>query len=86
MTINRKLAARIEWKCDQCGKIGIWGTGWWAGGSYFLEEAAPDQVPTLCSDQCKFLFESRVKNGEVKIPEVKLLKSGAIRLTKRKGY
>ena len=86
MTINRRLAVRNEWKCDQCGKVGIWDKGWWAGGSIALEECCPEDVPTLCSDECKDKFDERIKKGEVEVPTVKLRGYTAKVIGKRRGY
>lgn len=87
MTINRKLAHRIEWKCDQCGNVGIWDKNWWQFSSLALEDSYPDDIPTLCSDDCMEKFKKRIELGEVVVTEVKWSGYNDVKIIKkRKGY
>jgi hypothetical protein len=87
MTIDLGLSNKRVWKCDVCGKRAEWGPGWQAFGSIAMQEICPNDVPTICSEECKGIFREHMNSGYVVVPAVKLRGPNEYRITgKRKGY
>lgn len=87
MTIARKLPNRTVWKCDICGNEDIWQESWGVFGSLLMEEEAPEDLLTVCSDECKEVAEKKLKEGSIKLPTYKMNGLSRIKITgKRIGY
>ena len=70
MTIAHKLPARNKYKCDICGKVSFWGPKWMRYSSIALDETCPDDVPTVCGEDCMAILNYRLKTGAIKLPEL----------------
>jgi len=87
MTIARRLEHRTIWKCDECGHEEAWANGdWMAYSSIVMEEAIPDDIPTMCSKTCYEKFRKKMKSGEVVVPNAVARGYGYKITGKRKGY
>ena len=87
MTIARELPNRIVWKCDICGGEDIWQSSWSWYGSYLLEEEAPGDLLTMCSNKCRDVAEEKMKNGLIKLPRYKARGCNSVkRISDRIGY
>jgi hypothetical protein len=86
MSIAHKYPARTKWRCDVCGKEEFWNDRWWSLGSIAMDEACPEDVPTVCSDECKRSFERKVARGEIVFPKIKSTPGGFEKISEREGY
>lgn len=59
------------YRCDVCGKVGKWDKSWSWFGSLGLQDERPQDVPTLCSNQCELEFRQGMAVGRIKVPNVK---------------
>jgi len=88
--LDIKPRPRRLWKCDQCGAVAPWADGWCVFASLLDEEFLhPDELATVCGDDCRAAFDARIKAGEVVVPHVKMTnaRAGIIkREGKRRGY
>lgn len=78
MSVSRRLEARIEYRCDICGRVGIWDEGTWCRySSILLDETVPqEQLPHACSDDCAAELERRVAAGVIALPTVRMSAGG----------
>lgn len=87
MTTAARLPARVQHKCDICGRLGFYGEegfDWSRYTSLLLDECCPDDVPEACSEKCKAELQRRIGAGEMVLP--KIGKGPNPRVGKRKGY
>ena len=90
MSVSRRLEARIEYRCDICGRVGIWGEGGWRAYTSILhdETCKPEEIPHACSDDCATELERRVNIGLVALPTLRMSAGGMhVHVTKPgRGY
>jgi len=86
MTLARELPARRIWHCDICGYEGPWTDSWWNYSSIALEETCPDDLLTVCSDECKKHLDKKLETKEFVLPELKRTPGGWEVTKPRKGY
>ena len=89
MTLKHTLPnGRRVWHCDICGKDDIWANGnWWVCCSLLDEDTlSAEDIPTVCSDECKDAFEKRVKAGLVQTPKAYMQGYHVSIKGERKGY
>jgi hypothetical protein len=82
----RREVVRV-YKCDICGRQGQWGDpafDWSAYSSHLHDDLCPDQVPTVCGDECKAQLEIRIASGKIALP--KIGRGPNPRIGSRKGY
>lgn len=86
MTVAHKLKARNKYRCDICGKEDFWSPGWSRYSSFAHDEACPDDVPTVCNDQCKAELDARIKDGRIELPKVRIEPRGCVVSKPGRGY
>mgnify|MGYP003395346260 CR=1 FL=1 len=87
MTTAARLPARVQHKCDICGRLGFYGEEGFAWARYtsiLLDDLSPDDAPEACSDECKVKLQRRINDGEFVLP--KIGKGPNPRVGRRKGY
>ena len=84
--MTRIAALDKIYECDICKRRGRWAEGWIWYGSLLMQECIPDEVPTLCSDKCKEIFDARLKLEVITVRKVKLRGYTYKIVGKRKGY
>lgn len=88
MSIARRLAARIEYRCDICGRVGIWAEGSWRRfTSYLHDETVPqEELPHACGEDCARELTKRMRTGEMALPTI-TMRGISARVTKPgRGY
>lgn len=71
MTLVKRESEKRVWKCDICGEVNYWGDSWRTYCSIADLDALPQEdIPTLCSDECQKMFETRLKSGDIRMPKV----------------
>jgi len=88
MAFLRQAFGRRSYKCDGCGREGLWDDNWSFYGSIGHQETCPADLPTACSDQCMDMVERKIKKGEYKLPSVRMDRNGyhSSKVTERQGY
>ena len=71
MAIEARLPAAKKYRCDVCGHVDFWGESWSRYSSILADEVCPDQVPHMCSEQCKEIANQKLSSGEWKLPKIK---------------
>ena len=86
MSVSRRFAARIEYRCDICGRVGIWDEGGWRAYSSLLHEETckPEEIPHACSDPCAAELERRVEAGLIALPTLRV-RNGAFAVVTKPG-
>ena len=80
--------ARNKYRCDVCGKVDFWDpeTWSWFGSIMDAEGLEREEIPTMCSEDCRLIFDARMKAGVVTVRRAKP-KGYGYRITgERKGY
>lgn len=86
MTLHTS-AHRIFWKCDICKKVALWDDDWSTFSSIAMQEELPaTEIPTVCSDVCRKVFEEKLANGRIKVRKVRLRGYDAKITGERVGY
>lgn len=86
MTLIQREVVRV-YKCDICGRSGQWGDprfDWISYGSILHYDLCPDEVPTVCGEECKAQLEIRLADGRIKLPTIG--RGMNPRIGRRKGY
>lgn len=89
MTIVERATKRgkARYRCDVCGAEDFWiarDWRWW--GSYLMLDEIPEEVPTLCSDDCQSVFDRRLKEKTVEVRRVKPHGYQVRKIGERRGY
>lgn len=86
MTIAMRYPARAKYRCDICGVEDFWQPSWARMSSIAHDEACPDEVPTVCSDECRAALDERLKDGRIALPKLTFTAAGAVVSKARRGY
>jgi len=80
------LISKRLYRCDICKKVDYWGDNWVQYGSIIMAEEIPQDMPTMCSEDCKEVFEQKLENGEIQVPVVTPRGYQVTIKGERKGY
>jgi hypothetical protein len=86
MTVAKRYKDRVKYHCDICGADDFWQPTWARVSSFAHDEACPDDVPTVCSDECRKELDVRLEDGRVELPRLKFTAGGAVVAGRRRGY
>jgi hypothetical protein len=87
MSISRRLPARIEYRCDICGRVGVWDEGTWRRySSHLHDETVPqEQLPHVCSDACATELDRRITAGLIELPKLRVRKGSGFAVVVKPG-
>lgn len=60
------------WQCSICEKVGFWGPNWGHYSNLLLDDEAPGSAIVVCSDDCRAKAESRLNDGSIALPKIKI--------------
>lgn len=81
---HRYPNGKVRWKCDVCGKEDFWNRSWWTYGD--IDGSLGDEAPTLCSDDCRDDFNTKMKLGIIEVPEITHRGYTTTEKGERRGY